>query len=224
MPRGSLLYSWSRKCLGRVHLFAGSHWRTPQTKLKAPRTPKASRGDRVKPGQIWISKELPGQIETWMTAGGLSRWSRWGLHRFIWFIPKNWIAADLATWGYASCYRYRLAASLVAVQYKRVSYKTGHGQPSWWSIQEMKLVPRKIRWSCWTGKIRRKHLNRLRDDPRKGSSRIYRWEEYPLKCIWILNFRGARKEEVGTNRYEKSLDIYYFAKFLISYKRLCNMN
>lgn len=50
---------------------------------------------------------------------------------------------------------YRLAASLVAVQrvYKRVSYKTGHGQPSWWSIQEMKLVPRKIRWSSWVGKI-----------------------------------------------------------------------
>lgn len=30
--------------------------------------------------------------------------SRWGLHRFIWFIPKNWIAvvSSLATWG--SCY------------------------------------------------------------------------------------------------------------------------
>lgn len=149
--RGSLLYSWPRKCLGRVHLFAGSHWRTPQTKLKARGPPKASRGDRLKPGQIWISKELPGQIETWMTAGGplvgpggVYTGSSGSFQK-----TGSPLISLMATWGYRSQHpSWRSNICINGFLIKRVT-----GKPPWWSIQEMKLVPRKIRWSSWMGKI-----------------------------------------------------------------------
>lgn len=128
---------------------------------------------------------------------GSSRRSRWGLHRFIWFIPKNWIAADLAD-GHVGI-RFAIDSqhpswrSSICINGFLIKRVTGNrrGGPfrKWNSFREKFVGP--VGWEKFSTPLRRKHLNRLRDDSGKG--RIYRWEEYPLMCIWILNFRGVRK-------------------------------